>query len=44
MNKVPIVCFILLGIFCSYSQGHEEDINGYKYVNEFEEVELFEKK
>ena len=43
MNKVPIVCFILLGIFCSYSQGYEEDINGYKNVNQFEEVELFEK-
>lgn len=43
MNKVLVACFFSLGIFCSYSQGYEEDINGYKNVNQFEEVELFEK-
>ena len=43
MNKVCIISFLILGVFCGYTQENEEDITKVEVVNQYEEVELFEK-
>ena len=43
MNKVLIVCFLIIGVFCGYAQENEEDVTKVEVVNQYEEVEILEK-
>ena len=43
MNKVLIISFVMLGVFCGYAQENEEDVTKVEVVNQYEEVEILEK-
>lgn len=43
MNKVLIISFVMLGVFCGNAQENEEDVTRVEVVNQYEEVEVLEK-
>lgn len=43
MNKVLIISFVMLGVFCGYAQDNNEGVTKVEVVNQFEEVVVSQK-